>query len=68
MEKVIIQNGNREMILSFDEETKKEFIKAVNNCLKNSIKYPVVNYSDKKDDIIFTANYLKNSLILMPKN
>ena len=65
--KVKIQNGNRELILSFSEESGAKFVKAIHNCIGNPKSHPSINYEDAKDKIIITAEYLKNSLIIMPK-
>lgn len=64
---VKIQNGSTTITLSFDHSTADEFITAINNCIKNPLKYPTIDYQDKTDKIIFTAEFLKNSLIIIPK-
>lgn len=64
--KVSIRNGHSEILLDFSDETGEIFIKAVENCLSNPVDYPFINYQDKKDKIIFTAQYLANSLIKIP--
>lgn len=65
--KVKIINGNHTTTLDFNEESGKVFLQAVQNCIDNSKEYPSINYDDKKYNIIFPADYLKNSLIINPK-
>lgn len=68
MNKVIIQNCNTELILSFDTEIRRNLmIKAISNCINYPFKFQSIDYRDNKDHIILTAEYLKNSLIRIPK-
>ncbi|AQW96673.1 hypothetical protein BBD31_01620 [Elizabethkingia anophelis] len=64
---VQILNGGRTTTLYFNENTIELFNRAVKNCINHPRKYPSIDYSDQKDDIVFTAEYLKNSLIIYPK-
>ncbi|GJN60450.1 hypothetical protein [Elizabethkingia anophelis] len=64
---VQIMNGGRVTTLYFNESTIEPFKRAVKNCINRPRKYPSIDYSDNKDDIVFTAEYLKNSLIIYPK-
>ncbi|MCT4249473.1 hypothetical protein HZP36_19025 [Elizabethkingia anophelis] len=64
---VQIMNGGRVTTLYFNESTIEPFIRAVKNCIHHPRKYPSIDYSDNKGDIVFTAEYLKNSLIIYPK-
>ena len=64
---VIIQNRNISITLFFsDEEKRQEMKKAINNCLENEKEYPTINYTDSKENLIFPATFLKNSLIKFP--
>ena len=66
-EKIKIQNHVRETILSFDtKEQRQVMIDAINNCLEDETNYPTIDYLDKQGKVIFTATYLKNSLIFIP--
>ena len=64
--KVIISNGIKEITLSLDKDAGEKFIEAIENCIKRPKEYPMINYQDKKDKVIFTAKCLKNSLITIP--
>ena len=67
MNVIKIQNESREAVLYFPNiEDRENMIKAINNCLIDSDNFPTLDYHDKTDHIIFTANYLKNSLIIIP--
>lgn len=66
-QKIKIQNGARETILSFDtKEQRQVMVDAINNCLEDEGKYPTIDYQDRVSKVIFTATYLKNSLIFIP--
>lgn len=62
-----IQNGISAIVLNFDEDSGRKFLTAVKNCLELPKTYPFIEYEDKKETIFFTAEYLKNSLISIPK-
>lgn len=67
-EKITIQNGIRETILSFDSKEQRQImIDAINNCLENETEFPTIDYMDKIGKVIFTATYLKHSLIFIPE-
>ena len=68
-EKIKIQNGLTETILSFNtKEQCQAMVDAINKCLEDEGKYPTLTYRDKEGSVIFTATYLKNSLIFIPVN
>jgi len=68
MKKVIIFNRNQTTTLGFlNESEREEMKKAIQNCINLPLEYPLINYSDKSDDVIFSAEYLKESLIKFPK-
>jgi len=68
MFKIIIQNGTRELVISFlDSETTIKMWVQIKCCIEQPDLYPLINYEDKFESYIFTSNYLKNSLIIMPK-
>ncbi len=67
MKQIKIQNGQRELILNFsDKDIFNEMVQAIQYCINNE-EEKLINYSDKKDNIILTREYLINSLIVMPK-
>jgi len=60
--------GNSNIVLSFSTDEEINIMnKAIENCIKHPDEYPLINYSDKSDDVIFTAEFLKSSLIMFPK-
>jgi len=61
-----ITNGNNSITLNFisSEDGGNNFLDAVKNCLNGKATY--IEYQDKKDFVIFTAEWLKNSLIVVP--
>lgn len=66
--KAKIQNGSRTIILEFSVECEfHSFKKAVLNCVSDELNIDKIIYQDQSDEIIFTATYLKNSLITYPK-
>jgi hypothetical protein len=66
--KIKITNNIGEIILNFTDLSDLNSMKlAIKNCIDDSKNYPSINYSDRLDDIIFSADYLKNSLITIPK-
>ena len=66
--KIKIQNGATETKLIFsDAENLNKAIIAIKNCIKYPEACPIMEYEDKTDNMIFTAEYLKNSLIIIPK-
>ena len=69
MKIVKITNQINTTILSFidGDGQYEKFKKAIINCIEHPLEYPLINYSDKKDDIIFTAEYLKSSIIFFSK-
>lgn len=68
MKEVIIYNRNQTTTLTFlTEPEREEMKKAIQNCINLPLEYPLINYSDKEDDVLFTAEYLKESLIKFPK-
>lgn len=68
-EQIKIQNGIRETTLSFDDKEKRQaMVYAINNCLNDEINFPTIDYMDSGGLVIFTATYLKNSLIFVPEN
>ena len=69
MKEVVIYNRNQTTTLTFLTESEREDMKkAIQNCINLPLEYPLINYSDKSDDVIFTAEYLKESLIKFPKH
>jgi hypothetical protein len=64
--KIHYGNSNITLLFTTDEEIDK-MRKAIENCIKYPNEYPLINYSDKSDDIIFTADFLKQSLIFFSK-
>jgi hypothetical protein len=67
--KVKIQNGNLETTLNFNNKDEYEDMKiAIYNCLQYEETYKTITYNDEYDTIVFSATYLKNSLITYPKN
>ena len=66
MRTVKITNNITTITLDFPQGI-EEFKQAVKNCLNDSKEYPCIDYSDNKDNILFTADFLKNSLIVFPK-
>ena len=64
---IIIRNQLIETILTLGDVDYPLFIEAVKNCIEDPLKYKSITYIDKKDSIIFSAVYLQNSLIIMPK-
>jgi len=65
---VKIQNHDKEVILTFlTEEARNSMKEAILNCVIEPNEYPSISYSDSKDDILFSAEYLKQSLIIYPK-
>lgn len=66
---VKIYNGQKEIILSFlTEEERDKMKQAILNCVNEPLKYPTISYSDRKDDILFTAEWLKQCIVFYPKN
>ncbi len=62
-----IQNRFREIILQFSTfEKRSKMTEAINNCIKYPVEYPTIDYHDNSDHIIFTSEYLKQSLIVIP--
>jgi hypothetical protein len=66
--KIKFINNNRELELNFIVLSEFNSMKlAIKNCIEDSGTYPLINYSDGLDNIIFSADYIKNSLIVIPK-
>lgn len=64
---VKICNGVRENTIVLDESSGTQFVEAIRNCINEPVKYPLVNYISPTKETIFTAEYLKQSLITIIK-
>jgi len=65
--KIEIQNRNTSIFLGFiADEERQLMVEAIKNCIKNPLDFPNIDYRDAQDYIIFTADYLKHSLIKIP--
>lgn len=64
MSKVEIINGTNILTLNFTDDSERfNFQRAVLRCIEKPKIFTHVLYKDKTDEIIFTAEYLKLSLL-----
>jgi len=65
--KIEIHNRNSTTFLGFATvEERQLMVDAIKNCIKSPLEFPDIDYRDSQDYIIFTAEYLKESLIKIP--
>ena len=63
--KITICHVTAKSIINFnDKETYKSMQNAIKNCIENPLKYPYITHNGFDEVTIFTAEYLKNSLII----
>lgn len=67
MKKIVIINGVNAITLKFDKHEIKKFIIGLNNCLFNPHEYSKIVYEYKGIVLLFTSEYLRQSIISIPR-
>ncbi|WP_130735490.1 hypothetical protein [Flavobacterium sp. J27] len=67
MKKIVIINGVNIVTLKIAKSEIEAFIRGLNNCLTNPLEYSKILYEYKGNVLMFTAEYLKQSIISFPK-
>lgn len=69
MKEIVIKNNGLENTLYFQEDnlSYQKMIKSIYNCINDPKNYKSITYNDDSGMRIFSAQYLINSLIVIPK-